>query len=266
MTYDIGHILDDWPHEGGQLSARRIRGDDGKDKLQLRLELGILQMEITGRPDGERPYGYESVLTYYQEKLKRFRDADEESDFRLDERACEMLRAEAVMYYHRYLTGFILEDYALVETDTLRNLELMDFCTQYAVEDTDKYLLEQYRPYVVMMLARARARMALADSRPKVALAAVRDAITDIRNHYEQFGADEEEVTSSELAILQALASEIEQRVPVDPVSKLRKQLDQAIAEERYEDAANLRDQLSRLAQDPDHRRSISPDNGADAV
>jgi len=251
MTHDISHILDDWPHESGQMSARRIRGEDGTDKLQLRLELGILQMEVDGRPDGERPFDSESLLDYYIDQLRLYRDSRQEGEFHLDEKACEMLRAEAAMYYHRYLTAFILEDFALVQRDTQRNLDLMDFCYTHAEEDSDKLLLEHYRPYVLMMNTRARARLALADNRPKVALAAVREAIDQIRRHYQRFGADEAEQASSELAMLQALAHEIEQRVPVDPVAKLRKQLDKAVADERYEDAAVLRDQLSRLDDDP---------------
>ena len=259
MTRDISHILDDWPHEGGQLSARRIRGDDGRDKLQLRLELGILQMEVTGRPDGERPYGFESLLGYYQEQLKHYRDGGDEEHFSLDEKACEMLRAEAATYYNRYLTAFILEDFAIVDTDTQRNLDLMDFCGKYAAEESDQRALEVYRPYVQMMNARARGRLALADNRPKAALTVVRDAIETIRRHYGRFGAEEAEATSNELAILQALASEIEQRVPVDPVTKLRKQLETAIDEERYEDAAILRDQLNRAGKNPTLQQPTPP-------
>ena len=37
--------------------ARKIVGEDGKEKLQVRLDLGLLQMELNGRPDGERPHG-----------------------------------------------------------------------------------------------------------------------------------------------------------------------------------------------------------------
>ena len=263
MSEDIGDILENWPHEGGHLSARRIRGDDGRDKLQLRLELGILQMEITGRPDGKRPYGFESLLGYYQNQLKQYRDSGQDEDFHLDERACEMLRAEAAMYYNRYLAAFILEDFALVDADTRRNLDLMDFCYQHAEADTDKHLLEQHRPYVLMMNARARARLALADARPKAALAVVRETIGDVHRHYERFGLDEAGAAGSELAVLGALASEIEQRVPVDPLTKLRKQLDQAIAEERYEDAAVLRDQLRRVARDPAHHEPDQPPPGS---
>ena len=109
VNLDISNILKDWPYDSGQISARKIRGRDGADKIQLRLDLGLLQMEPTGRPDGLRPRGHESLLDYYEHllNLRRIQGASEEQ-FELDEQACELLRNEAVMYYHRYLAQFIL--------------------------------------------------------------------------------------------------------------------------------------------------------------
>ena len=54
---DIGHILKGWEYEAGTINVRRITGNDGQPKLQMRLDLGLLQMEMDGRPDGERPHG-----------------------------------------------------------------------------------------------------------------------------------------------------------------------------------------------------------------
>ena len=45
MTLDIGHILNDWPYEPEKISARLIQGDDEHQKIQVRLDLGVLQME-----------------------------------------------------------------------------------------------------------------------------------------------------------------------------------------------------------------------------
>jgi len=260
MKIDISDILDDWPYEPGQITVRRIRGEDGRDKIQFRLDLGMLQMEVTGRPDGERPYSYESLLAYYQAQLKRYRDNDNEQDFKLDEQACERLRAEGLMYYHRYLAAFILEDYDIVEADTARSLEMMDLCSRHAVEESDKFVVEHYRPYVLMMRARARARMALADNRPKAALSAVQEAIADVTACFQRMGEGERASQSMELATLQALAAEIEARVPVDPVTRLRKQLATALEEERYEDAAAIRDQLRRVSPDSTDQPATKPD------
>jgi len=73
VSKDIKPILADWPHEPGKISVRKIRGRDGRVKIQLRLDLGLLQMEAEGRPDGERPYGHESLLEHYEQLLGRHR-------------------------------------------------------------------------------------------------------------------------------------------------------------------------------------------------
>jgi len=247
MSLDISHILDGWPYEPGHVTVRRIRGDKGQPLIQLRLDLGLLQMRTTGRPDGRRPHGHESLLHYYQHKLQKHTDSrGGEEGFSLDEKACELLRAEGVMYYHRYLAEFILEDYQAVYRDTERNLQLMDFCAKYAKELSDRYLLEQYRPYVVMMYTRAQAHMELGRGHPKVARAIVQEGIGKIEAFYRRFDQAELAEDSSEIAILRALAKEIEGKIPVDPIVKLKRALNKAVAEERYEEAAILRDKLQR--------------------
>src|SRR6202162_1250990 len=71
MSLDLNSILKDWPHESGSIKVRKIAGLDGREKLQLRVDLGVLQMEMTGRPDGRRPHNCESLLEYYQKRAAR---------------------------------------------------------------------------------------------------------------------------------------------------------------------------------------------------
>ena len=59
MDYDIGPILSKWKHKPGEVAVRCIAGRDGRPKIQMRLDLGLLQMEQDGRPDGRRPHGCE---------------------------------------------------------------------------------------------------------------------------------------------------------------------------------------------------------------
>jgi hypothetical protein len=257
MRVDIQDILNDWPYEPGQITARRIRGDDGNDKLQLRLEMGIMQMDLTARPDGLKPLGYDSYLDYHLAQLERFREAGTTDGFALDEQACQDLRNEGMLFYHRYLAAFVLEDFPLVIADSDHSLAMMDLIRQYAAEDSDKFLIEQYRPYVLTMRARATSRMLLEAGEPRAALMAVNEAMSNIVECLSRFHPDGEVPPSSEMAILQALAEEIESQVPVDPLTKLRKDIDQALAEERYEEAAILRDQLKRATGEPEGPRDL---------
>lgn len=251
MTLDISDILNGWPYEPDELSVRRIRGDDGREKIQVRLDLGLLQMETTGRPDGKRPHGHESLLDYHEHRLRSHKAAGEsEQDFELTEEECEQLRAEGVMYYHRYIAEYVLEDFEAVERDATRNLRLLDFCRANARRDVDRYALEQYRPYILMMCTRARARLAMGEDRPKTALQIIRRGIADIREFVAEFTDAEpsEAGAEREIGILKALAGEIEEGMPPDPLEKLRKELSRAVSEERYEDAASIRNRIDRLA------------------
>ena len=252
MSKDIGPILNGWPHKSGEISVRKVTGDDGRLKLQLRLDLGLLQMELEGRPDGQRPHGCESVLAYLQAKLQRHRDAHNGDDagFTIDEKQCDMLRNEAIQYYYRYLGLFVLEEYAAVQRDTARNLEVLDFCARYAAEEPDRYIMEQYRPYIIMMNTRATAQLQLADGRPRAAKAIVQKALEALRHFYNRFGQEDLYGSSTEVATLHALAGEIADKIPTDPIHKLQKDLARAVDEERYEDAARIRDAIDSSAID----------------
>src|SRR5882757_8022705 len=70
---DITPMLKGWDYETGSINVRKIVGIDGKEKLQMRLDLGLLQMEVHGRPDGVRPHGRESYLEYFEDKLDRYK-------------------------------------------------------------------------------------------------------------------------------------------------------------------------------------------------
>jgi hypothetical protein len=50
MSLDIGEVLENWPFRHEEVVARRVLGDDGKEKVQLRLDLGLLQMEVSLEP------------------------------------------------------------------------------------------------------------------------------------------------------------------------------------------------------------------------
>ena len=70
MSEDIAPILKEWDEDPDSEKIRIIVGSDGKEKIQIRVEFGMLQMESDGRPDGKRPYGKESLMKHYLSLLK----------------------------------------------------------------------------------------------------------------------------------------------------------------------------------------------------
>lgn len=238
-------MLDGWEYEPGSINVRKITGLDGREKLQMRLDLGLLQMELDGRPDGRRPFGRESLLEYYEERLRAHRSEHGGAhDFELDAEECEQLREEAVMYYHRYLSLFILGDFAGVVRDTARNIRLLDLCAKHAADDRDKLILEQYRPYITMMNTRAAASIQFRDGQYKEALGTVTGGLESIREFFTRFGQDSAFDKSSEVKILKRFARDIRKKMPSDPLERLNVKLQKAIRREDYEEAARLRDEI----------------------
>ena len=90
---DIIQVLKGWDYEPGTINVRKVAGVDGTPKLQMRLDLGLLQMEMTGRPDGVRPHGCESLLDYF-EGLRKEHETLNGTDlgFHLTGEQCESLR------------------------------------------------------------------------------------------------------------------------------------------------------------------------------
>jgi hypothetical protein len=244
---DITPFLKGWDFEPGTINVRKISGIDGRPKLQMRLDLGLLQMELNGRPDGTRPHGFESLLDYYESQLTDFkRRHGTEMGFALTSDQCQSLREEAAMYYQRYLSLFVLEDFAGVVRDTARNLRVLDLCGKFAEDEQDRLFLEQYRPYITMMNARASASTLLQEGRTNDALRSVRDAMHNIKSFFEDFGQPEAYAQSNEVRVLKRLARDIKRKIPVDPMTKLQTQLERAVRAERYEEAAKLRDEIKR--------------------
>lgn len=247
---DITPLLKGWDYEPGTINVRKINGLDGQPKLQMRLDLGMLQMELTGRPDGAKPHGYESLLEYFEDQLTDHTQRNgTELGFHLTSAHCQSLREEAAMYYQRYLSLFVLEDFPAVVRDTARNLKVLDLCGKYAVEEQDRVILEQYRPYITMMNARAKASILFNDERFGEALSIVQEALDGIRDFFTRFGQPEVFAHSNEVKVLKRFARDIRKRMPIDPVARLQSQLDRAVKGERYEEAARLRDQIRKMTE-----------------
>ena len=254
---DINPIIDDWDYEPGTINVRKVSGADGRPKLQMRLDLGLLQMELTGRPDGAKPHGYESLLEYYEKRLADYQKSHgSETGFTISGGDCQSLREEAVMYYQRYLSLFVLEDFTGVIRDTARNLRVLDLCNQFAAEDDDRFAMEQYRPYITMMNTRAKASIHYREKRYREALREIDSGLSEIRDFFDQYGQSEAFGKANEVKVLKRFAREIRRKLPVDPVKRYQKKLDKAVKEERYEAAAKLRDKIAAMKGEPEGPKS----------
>lgn len=245
MHEDITALLAAWEYQPDTVNARRFTGRDGREKVQMRVDLGLIQMEASGRPDGRRPHGMESLLEYHLTRLETHRRQGGQELFSLSPAECRQLRDEGTQYYLRYLSLFHCGDYAAVARDTARNLKLFDLVREFASEEDDREALEQFRPYVIMMNTRARALMASERQEFRRALDLVDEGIGRIQECFEGIG--EIGVACREIDILQEFAAQLRAEKPPTEEDVLREELREAVAREDYELAAQLRDQLQRL-------------------
>ncbi len=244
MNLDITSALENWPFHYDGVSARRILGDDGKHKVQLRLDLGLLQMEMDGRPDGRRPQGKESYLEYHLERQRAYKDAKGTAEgFALTGEECEELRREAMQYYHRYVAFSTLNDYDRLIRDTTRNLQLADLFWNHAPGD-DRWSLEPFRPYLIMMNTRGKAMQSLEVQDYTAALLQIRTGIRLLEDFFRKHGREELIPHCDEIKSLRKWAGEIDEKREPTLKEKLEKQLAEAVHEENYERAARLRDRL----------------------
>ena len=176
---DIQPLLESWPYEPDKLCVRRIKGTDGEEKIQLRVEMGILQMEVSGRPDGQRPHGYESLLHYYKAKVRA--SPEDSKTYRLDPDVCLSLQVEGLQYYHRRISFLELGEYRLAQDDAQRNLDMFDFVKEHAREEEDSMVLEQYRPFVIGHRIRAVVLQELEDENFDRALLEIHNGIEEIQ-------------------------------------------------------------------------------------
>lgn len=249
MDFDISKLLEQWDYQPGQVVVRKFTAKDGQEKIQLRVDLGLLQMNAEGRPDGKRPFGYVSLFEYYQARLYKHIASHEGTDdgFKLKAEDCAKLQLEALQYHHRYICLLQLEDYAGVVRDAERNLAVFDFATKHAASDDLGWSLRQFQPQLLMILTRARAAEALKTEDYDAAISLVGEGLEKIRVFYREFNNNEAAEQSGEVTSLEDWLDEIRAKRPLTVRERLERALRDAVVTEDYERAAKVRDELRNL-------------------
>jgi UvrB/uvrC motif len=247
---DLRRLFKNWPYDPDN-DARILRGEDGREILQVRTPLGIEQFEMEGRPDGARPHGMESALEFHLRRLEEAKLARREAHFELSARECAELFNEGMLYYFRYARMFQLKEWARTVRDTGRNLRAFDFVHRYARREEDQQFLERWRPYILRVNASAAAMLEVEKQAHNKALRIVNDAIEKLQSleklEDETFKFEQDR----SLTALQELASQIQVNRPRSELEALEEQLQRAVQEQEFEEAAQLRDRIRELRQHP---------------
>ena len=247
MDFDIGLKLHDWDYSSNQLNVRKIEGIDGKPKIQVRMDLGLMQMEWEGRPDGVRPNGSDSQLDHFRSQLRNSEAENGPGSFVLSREDCWELAQEAMKFYWRRISFFELKEYALAERDARHNLGILDLCYEYAEAEEDRQMAEQHTPFVTAHCIQARALSHLDGEQHTKALVEIRGGITEIEYYLRKTGRFDQLEHCPELHFLREWETEVESKRPVSPREKLSDELRNAIENDQFELAADLRDRLRSL-------------------
>jgi hypothetical protein len=248
MKQDITAILKAWRFDP-EANVRKIQGEDGVEKVQVRIDQGafqgILQLNLDGRPDGHKPHGYDFALDHYRSALEK--NCEDDAQFSLGQAECKELFDEGARLYERYAFLLQLKDYQRVVRDTERNMSLFRFVNRYAEQEEDRLNLEKWWPYILRINGTARAILTGEKQDYVQALEIVEQTREQIRQcaevDVEEFYAEQER---SERA-LDELQRNLQAKIPLSHLQQLQRMLETAIAKEDFERAALLRDELEKL-------------------
>lgn len=236
---DIDDVLRQWPFTPGDLRVRVVKARDGRKVLQMRVDLGLLQLEMSRRPDGERPGGHETYLDFLLAESFHLGEG-----MTLDEEQCEEIDREFVQYYHRRVCWLALREFEKAVIDADHTLAMMDFVVRHSPSEEWTASHEQYRPFVLFHRTQAAALGALSDDGPELAIERIEDGLDRLRDFFAEHEALEVFEEDELVGRLVDLRESLRDKYAVGKT--LQEQLDEAVAAEEYELAARLRDEIRR--------------------
>ena len=249
---DIDPLLKRWDFQPGEVTARLVKARDGREVLQMRVDMGVLQMETDLRPDGCRPHGADTYYDYLVGEVVR-----EGGGFRLSKEQCAEADREFVQYYHRRLCWLALREYRRAARDADHSLAFMDFVREHSADEEWTLSHEQYRPFILFHRVQAAALAALEDAGPEGAIRELNVGLERFRDLFARYGAEEQYGEDTLVRRLEEMREAVRRRYEVGRT--LDEQLAEAIRAEDYEQAARLRDRIRA-------GRPIGADGGSGAA
>lgn len=233
----LDNVLEGWEYDPLAVSVRLIKGDNERELIQMRVELGLLQLETTARPDGLRPEGSD---TFFDHLLQI--EMAEGDEFVMNDDQCFECDREFVQFYHRRICWLAMQEYEKAVRDADHTLGLMDYCARHSDDDEWIQSHEQYRPFVLYHRIQAHAMSKLVDNVPEEAVQSINRGLDKVRELFASHGLEDEFETDELVSRLVDLRESLRDQFEVGRT--LHEQLGDAVASEEYELAARIRDKL----------------------
>jgi len=245
MLQDIDSALQGWEYKPGMVQARMVQRRDGKQVIQMRVDLGVLQMEAAGRPDGVRPHGHPSYFDHLKHQAAIADRAGQ--TFQLNEEQCEEADREFMQFYHRRVCWLALRNYGRAVADADHTLAMMDFVRDHSPGEEYTEAHERYRGFVMFHRIQAASALAAEHNDAEGAIDEIQAGLKRLRAFFADWNMEEKMEEDGMVQQLRKMEAALRQMHSIDLT--LREQLDQAVANEEYETAARLRDELQKRRQ-----------------
>jgi hypothetical protein len=236
---DIDDILEDWRYEPGEVLARIVEAADGREVLQMRVDMGVLQLETTGRPDGAKPRGAETYFDYLLSLV-----IHEGDNFELTAEQCSEADREFVQFYHRRICWLSLRRFREAAKDADHTLAFMDFVKRHSPDEEWTVSHEQYRPFVMFHRVQAAALAELEENSAEEAIGEINRGLDQFRAVFEEYDAGDKFEDDELVRRLRELQESLREHYKVGRT--LDERLSDAVANEHFELAAQLRDEIAR--------------------
>ncbi len=248
MTLDLEDLLAGWVCPPGEISARMVVGRDGAELIQLRVELGVMQMFPDGRPDGLRYNGHESVGAFLEAALARRAAIPPEHWVEFER---ELLQTN-----YRRLAFSSLAEAALAEGDTTRGRACLIGC----LRDIDTCLRginlfrgahapvpgpQGLRATLIFNRARQITQLRVIEGQHEQAVSQAKRGAAELEEHLIEQGVEPEMAGEDPgVRLLNDLAGQLRREYGI--AMTLEEQLQHALDNDDFETASRVRDELRR--------------------
>jgi hypothetical protein len=243
MGQDIDRALTGWEFKPGVIQARLVTATDGRQVIQLRIDLGVLQMELKGRPDGLRPNGFLTYFDYLRD-ISRRKGLESDDPFTMTEEHCVEADREFVQFYHRRVAFLTMNQFERAIRDADHTLAFMDYVKEHAPNEEYVTAHEQYRPFVLFHRTAAQVESAVQREAFENAIDAIRDGLQRIKDVFQEYNQEDRYKRDPLVRELRKKLKQLRRQHNVKLT--LKEQLAKAVAKEDYETAARLRDEMKK--------------------
>jgi hypothetical protein len=242
MSQDIDAALQGWEFKPRVIQARLVQTASGRQAIQMRVDLGILQMETRDRPDGTRPHGCATYFDYLRQQARVAHRAGE--SLVMSEEQCMEADREFVQYYHRRICWMALRNFGRAVADADHTLAFMDFVREHSPDQEYTQAHEQYRGFVIFQRTQSAVARALEKDNAEQAIDEIQSGLERLRAFFAAFEVQDQMDEDGMVQQLRKMEKSLRDTHGIE--ATLNEQLNEAVAREDYETAARLRDALRR--------------------